>query len=108
MAMRETVRSLRAYFILGGLLSLVSSVSALRISLIGPDTIAAIPPAISVVFSVTFLYVGFYLAELLKTSVGQITTLLYASTGWSTLVFFSVSLLQGLDPVRLGVVILTL
>lgn len=107
MAMRETVRSLRAYFILSGLLSLVSSVSALRVSLMGPAMIAAIPAAISAVFSVTFLYVGFSLAGLLGTSVGQIITLLYASTGWSVLVFL-LSLLQGLDPVRLGVLIFAL
>jgi len=107
MAMRETVRSLRAYFILSGLVSLVSSVSAFRVSLMGPATIAAIPAAISAVFSVTFLYVGFSLAGLLRTSVGQIITLLYASTGWSVLVFL-LSLLQGLDPVRLGVLILAL
>jgi len=107
MAMRETVRSLRAYFILSGVVSLVSSTSALRVSLMGPATIAAIPAAISVVFSVTFLYVGLSLAGLLRTSVGQIITLLYASTGWSVLIFL-LSLLQGLDPVRLGVLILAL
>ena len=56
---------------------------------------------------VTFLYVGFSLAGLLRTSVGQIITLLYASTGWSVLIFL-LSLLQGLDPVRLGVLILAL
>jgi hypothetical protein len=107
MAMRETVRSLRAYFILSGLASLFFSGSALRVSLQGPVTIASVVDVISIGFSLAFLYVGFSLAGLLRSSAGPIVTLLYASTGWAVFVYL-LSLLQGLSPVGLVTLILTL
>jgi hypothetical protein len=107
MAMKETVRSLQAYFILSGLLGFVSTSSAILVGLLGPSTISAILPAIGVVFSLMFVYVGFSLARLLRTSQGLLLKLLYASSGWSVLVFV-LSLLHGLDPVALGVLVLSL
>jgi hypothetical protein len=66
MAMRETVRSLQAYFILSGLASLSFSTSALRASLQGPFMIAAVIDVISIGLGLAFLYIGFSLAGLLK------------------------------------------
>jgi hypothetical protein len=107
MAMRETVRSLRAYFILSGLASLFLTGSVLRVSSQRPITIATVVEVISVGFSLAFLYVGFALAGLLRSSAGRILALLYASTGW-TLFVFLLSLLQGVAPVALVTLILSL
>jgi|SRR5271168_5117361 len=79
--MRETVRSLRVYFILFGLASLCLSASALRDSLRSPGTI--ILEFISIGFSLAFLYVGYSLAGLLRSSAGGVMTLLYTYAGWS-------------------------
>ena len=97
MAMRETVRSLQAYFILSGLASLFFSGSALRVSLQGPVTITTVVEVIGIGFSLAFLYVGISLTRLLRSSARHIVALLYASTGWSASVYL-LSLLQGLSP----------
>jgi hypothetical protein len=107
MAMRETVRSLRAYFILSGLASLYWSVSALRLNLLGSVSALAILNAISIVFSLAFLYVGFALAGLLKSHANRIVALLYAS-GALTVLLFLLSLLGGFVPFALISCILTL
>jgi hypothetical protein len=87
MKMTETVRSLRLYFILSGLAGLFVSGSALRVSLQSSVAIGAALHAISIAFSLAFLYGGFCLAGLLRTSSGRILALLYASAGWSVLQF---------------------
>jgi len=107
MAMRETVRSLRIYFILSGLANLFVWASALRVSLQSPSTIGVIVEVISIGLSLTFLYVGFSLAGLLRSSAGRIVTLLYVSTGWTVFVYL-LSLLQGISPVGLVPLILAL
>lgn len=106
MAMRETVRSLRAYFILSGLLSLVYSATALRATLQNPSAIPAILDLITVAIALAFIYVGFALPGLLRGSVERVVTLLYASTGWSVFVFL-LTLMQGFNPVAFGFLILT-
>lgn len=107
MAMKETVRSLRAYFILSGLATLFFSASALRVSLPGPLTIAMIVDVVSIGFSLAFLYVGFSLAGLLRSSPDRIVILLYVSTGWTVFVYLR-SLFLGLSPFALGWLIITL
>ena len=81
MPMKETVRSLRAYFILSGLSSLFFSGSALRAGLQGPVTNTTVVEVVGIGFSLGFLYIGFSLASLLKSSAKHIVALLYASTG---------------------------
>ena len=109
MAMRETVRSLRGYFILSGLSGLFFAGSALRDSSPGQDAIATVILVVSIGFSLAFVCVGFFLTGLLRSSAGRIAKLLYTSAGWTLFVFF-LSLLHGFTSSGLakGLVILTL
>jgi hypothetical protein len=107
MAMRETVRSLRAYFIVSGLASLFYSGSALLVSLSNPVTVATALFVVSIGFSLAFVYVGFSLVGLLRNFVTSIVMLLYISAGWSVFVFL-LSLLGGLSPASLGILVITL
>lgn len=106
MEMRETVRSLRAYFIFSGLAGVFFGVSALRANLLG-TAIGAIIGFISIGFSLTFVYVGFTLPKLLRVSANRIVMLLYASTAW-TVFFFLLSLLGGPSVFSLVALVLTL
>lgn len=78
MGMRETVRSLRAYFIFSGLAGVVF---AFRVALLGAGIFVAIVALISVGFSLAFVYFGFTLPKPLRDSAGRVGTLLYASAG---------------------------
>lgn len=106
MEMRETVRSLRAYFIFSGLAGVFFGVSALRMNLLG-TAIGAIVGLISIGFSLAFVYVGFTLPKLLRVSANRIVTLLYASTVW-TVIFFLLSLLGEPSVFDLVALVLTL
>jgi len=108
MAMRETVRSLRAYFILSGLATVFSYSRALWVNFQGPFMFATVVGIIGIGFSLAFLYVGFSLPGLLTNSVGRIVTLLYVSTGWAVFVFL-LGLLEGsLAPVAVFTLVLSL
>lgn len=106
MEMRETVRSLRAYFIFSGLAGVFFGVSALRANLLG-TAIGAIIGLISIGFSLAFVYVGFTLPKLLRVSANRIVMLLYASTAW-TVFFFMLSLSGGPSVFGLVSLVLTL
>ncbi len=84
--MRETVRSLRLYFILSGLAELwlqsVVLVSNLRSTISAATIVAAVFGIIGISFSLAFLYVGAFLPALLRTSSDRVAMLLYASAGW--------------------------
>jgi len=103
--MRETVRSLRAYFILSGLASIFLSGSALRLSIQRSDSIATLILVVSLGFGVAFMCVGAFLARLLKSSAGQIVTLLYACAGWTLFVFLLDIVLKGFSQVESPAVI---
>lgn len=107
MAMRETVGSLRAYFILSGLASLFAYGRALWVNFQGPVSIATVIGIIGIGFSLAFLYVGFSLPQLLKSSAGRVVTLLYVSTGWVAFVFL-LGLLEGVAPVAVITLIFSL
>jgi hypothetical protein len=84
--MRETVRSLRFYFILSGLAELwlqsVVLVSILRSTISASAIVAAVFGIVGVSFSLAYLYVGAFLPALLRTSSHRIVMLLYISAGW--------------------------
>jgi Flp pilus assembly protein TadB len=63
MGMRETLRSLRAYFMLSGLAGVVF---AFRVALLGAGIFVVIVALISVGFSLAFVYVGFTLPRLCR------------------------------------------
>ncbi len=107
MAMRETVRSLRAYFILSGLATLVSYARALWVNFQGPVAIPTIIGVIGVGFSAAFLYVGINLPRLLRSSASRVATLLYVSTGWVVFVFL-VGLREELAPIAVVTLLLSL
>jgi hypothetical protein len=95
MAMRETVRSLRAYFILSGLATLFSYSRALLVNFQGSISVVMVIGVIGIGFSLAFLYVGFALPRLLTSAVRQVVLLLYVSTGWVIFVFL-IGLLTGI------------
>jgi hypothetical protein len=84
--MRETVRSLRAYFILSGLAELyvqaVAVVSTLRSTISMAMVVMVLVAFVGIGFSIAFLYVGALLPALLRSAVDKIVTLLYVSAGW--------------------------
>src|SRR5437660_782924 len=87
--MRETVRSLRIYFILSGLVSLwfgfQSLVSDFQAG-ISPVMILVIATGVaSAGLALGFLYVGLFLEKLLQHSSHWIVVLLYASIGRAVL-----------------------
>jgi membrane associated rhomboid family serine protease len=89
--MRETVRSLRVYFILSGLASLWFGFLGLAADLrsgLSPSTVGA--AAIGIIglgLAFAFLYVGAVLPRLLRSSSQNIVLLLYVSIGWAVLSF---------------------
>lgn len=101
MGVRETVRSLRAYFMFSGPAGVVF---AFRVALLGAGILLAVVALISVGFSLAFVYLGFTLPKLLRGSAGRIGTLLYASAGWRVwrVFCFLLSLLGG--PSAFGLV----
>jgi hypothetical protein len=111
MAMKETVRSLRAYFILSGIASLWFGFLGLAVNLqtaISPATILmASIGIVGVGFSLAFLYVGVFLPGLLRSSSHRIVILLYASTVWAVLTFL-LSLLNGVQPGAIVVIVISL
>jgi hypothetical protein len=87
--MRETVRSLRIYFILSGLVSLwfgfQNLVSDFQAGM-APVMILVIATGVtSAVLALGFLYVGLFLEKLLQHSSNRIIMLLYASIGLAIL-----------------------
>ena len=107
MAMKETVRSLRAYFILSGVATLISYGRALWVNFQGPVSIPTIIGVIGICFSAAFLYVGINLPRLLRSFASRIVTLLYVSTGWVVFVFL-LGLLEGLAPIAVVTLLLSL
>ena len=65
-----------------------------KAAVLGAGVMGAIVGLISLAFSLAFVYVGFVLAKLLRNSAQRIVILLYASAGWTVLLFL-VSLLGG-------------
>jgi predicted membrane channel-forming protein YqfA (hemolysin III family) len=111
MAMKETVRSLRAYFLLSGIASLCFGFLGLAASLptvISPTTLlVASIGIVGIGFSLAFLYVGAFLPGLLRNSSHRIVILLYASTAWAVLTFL-LSLLNGVQPGAIVVIVISL
>jgi hypothetical protein len=84
--MRETVRSLRAYFILSGLAELylqgVVLLSALRSTISVATVLTGFVAIVGIGFAIAFLYAGALLPALLRNAVDRIVILLYVSAGW--------------------------
>lgn len=94
MRMRETVRSLRAYFIVIALLSGIPSVLDLSAHPIGLGTIFSLA---ALGLSVAYLYLGIRLNVLLLKAPGQVTTIVLAG-GAFVIVALLISVLVGSTP----------
>jgi hypothetical protein len=104
MAMRETVRSLKVYFIVSALLGGAVNLSAL---LRGEPGVGAAISVIGIGFAVAYLYVGVRLKQLLSSSPGRITNLLITSAGF-LLLLLALDLLSGMASGTLPQVIVGL
>lgn len=104
MGMRETVRSLPAYFIFSGLAGVVI---AFRVALLGAGIFVVIVALIGVGFSLASVHFRCTPPKLLRDYAGRIGTLLYASAGWTVLCLL-LSLLGGPSAFGLVSLILTL
>src|SRR5262249_16151317 len=91
MAMRETVRSLRAFFVVSALLSAGVNIRGL---LAGANGIGAISAVIGLGFAAAFLYAGIRLPHLLRTAPGQLTGLLIVAAAF-LLISFAYDLVAG-------------
>jgi hypothetical protein len=111
MAMKETVRSLRVYFILSGLASLwfgfLGLAADLRTAISPAAILAILIGAVGVGLALAFLYVGVFLPELLRSSSHQVVMLLYASTAWAGLTFLF-SILNGVHSEAIVVLAISL
>jgi hypothetical protein len=83
--MKETVGSLRAYFILVSVLGIAGSVMALGALQVNP--LFLVTGLIGLAFSVAYLYVGISLRKLLVESPGLIESLLFASMTYQLIIF---------------------
>ena len=75
MAMRETVRSLRLYFVLTAVLGGALNLVALQRP---SGVVANVVSVVGIAFALAYLYLGLRLGRLLVTSPGQITAVLVA------------------------------
>ncbi len=109
--MRETVRSLRIYFILSGLASLWFGSVGLAADLQVGISLATIPAAaigiVGIGLALAFLYVGISLPGLLRNSSHGIVMLLYVSAGWAILTSL-LGLLNGLQGRTIAVLAISL
>jgi hypothetical protein len=104
MAMKETVRSLKAYFILSGLISGALNVSAF---LRGEAALGRVIALVGLGFAMAYLYAGFRLRQLLATAPGQVLKLLIAGAVFLALLF-GLDLLSGMTGGTLPSVIVGL
>ena len=85
MAMQESVGSLKAYFIIVGLLSGLSNAASLRSG--GGSAVAVLLSLIGVGFGLAYLYIGFSLKTLLTKAPGVITGVLIAGAVYLGIIF---------------------
>jgi hypothetical protein len=111
MAMKESIRSLRLYFILSGLASLwvciVTFTPVLRASLSAAVIVAAVFGIAFLTMSLAFLYVGFFLRRLLKNSSRRIFILIYVGMAW-VVVSFLASLYGGIQTQEIFIDVLSI
>lgn len=103
MSMRETVGSMRAYFILSGFLGILQSLFQIMASE-GNVVFIAIS-AIQFGLALGFVYVGITLRKLLSQAPQHVRLLLIVAGGWSILLFV-IGLLSTIDVS--GVVVLAI
>ena len=104
MAMRETVRSLRLYFVLTAVLGGTVNVIALQRPI---GLVAETLSVLGIVFALAYLYLGLRLRRLLATSPRQITAVLIAGAVF-LLLLLALDALSGFQGGTLAQVVLGL
>jgi hypothetical protein len=111
MAMKESIRSLRLYFILSGLaslwVSLITFTPALRASVSAAVIMAGVFGIAFLAMSLAYLYVGFFLRRLLKDSSHRIVMLIYAGMAWIGISFLA-NLFGGIQTQEIFIDVLSL
>jgi hypothetical protein len=111
MAMKESIQSLRLYFILSGLaslwVSLITFTPAPRASVSAAVIMAGVFGIAFLAMSLAYLYVGFFLRRLLKDSSHRIVMLIYAGTSWIGISFLG-NLFGGIQTQEIFIDVLSL
>jgi hypothetical protein len=111
MAMKESIRSLRLYFLLSGLASLwvcvVSFAPILRASFSTVVIVAAVFATAFLAMSLAFLYVGFFLRRLLRDSSHRIVILIYIGMAFVVMSFLA-DLFGGIQTQELVIDVLSM
>ncbi|HEY9611038.1 hypothetical protein [Allocoleopsis sp.] len=93
--MRETVGSLKAYFIVVAVFGFLGSTSSLSLSSFSP--LFLIVGLIGLVFSIAYFYIGISIRKLLVNSPNTINNVILASMAYQVINFL-LTLLRGLQP----------
>jgi thiol:disulfide interchange protein len=104
--MKESVGSLKAYFIVVSVLGIISSLATLGTSQINPLVLVFF--LIELGFSLTYLYIGITLRKLLVKSPELLNNILFGSMAYHVIIFL-LSLLNGFQIVlviRLAIALL--
>lgn len=88
--MRETIGSLKAYFIFVSVLGLSANFHAITASPI--NLLSLIISSVGIAFSLAYLYVGIRLRKLLVEATELVSTLILASIGYSTFIFLLIAI----------------
>jgi len=109
--MKESIRSLRLYFILSGLASLwvcvVTFTPILRAPLSAVVIVAAVFEIAFLAMSLGFLYVGFSLRRLLKDSSRRIVLFIYVGMAW-VFISFLANLFGGIQTQEIVIDVLSI
>ena len=109
--MRETIRSLRVYFVLSGLASLwlgcADIAQELHAGISFETGLAIVIGMVGIGLALAFLYVGIALSRLLRNSSQRIILLLYLSAGWAMLISF-LSFLNGVQGENVAFLVISL
>src|SRR5690242_15735609 len=112
MAMKESIRSLRLYFILSGLASLwvcvVTFTPILRAPLSAVVIVAAVFGIAFLAMGLGFLYVGFFLRRLLKDSSRRFVLFIDVGIAWVFISSFLVNLLGGIQTQEIVIDVLSI
>ncbi len=107
--MKESVGSLKAYFMVVSVLGIIGSLPTLGASPINP--LFLVIGLIELGFSVAYLYIGITLRKLLVKSPKLLNNTLLASMAYQVIITFLLSLLNGLQiglVIRLAIALLLL
>ena len=97
--MKETVRSLKLYFILSGIIGIWGSIGQFVLASANP--LFAVFGILSLIFAIAYFCMGVSLPKLILASPNVIFNLLYANAAYSVIVFL-IGLTGGFQPMAAG------